>query len=112
MSWSGWEEPAGHGGGLFWWEPGPGPSGESKRSDPSVEEPCAVQREGARSAGRQGATGDRVEVVRSVAAWQLGSVFLKFSLFFWLRWVLVAARGVFVVACRLLSSCGMRVFSL
>ena len=35
--------------------------------------------------------------------------FLKnIYLFIWLCWVLVAAHGIFVVVCRLLSSCGMR----
>ena len=33
-------------------------------------------------------------------------------IYFWLHRVLVAARRIFAVACGLLSSCGMQVFSL
>ena len=29
-------------------------------------------------------------------------------LFIWLGWVLVVARGIFVVACGIFCSCGMR----
>ena len=41
----------------------------------------------------------------------LETVFFFFNLknyLFWLRRVLAAARGIFVAACRLLSSCGTR----
>ena len=37
-------------------------------------------------------------------------IFFFFLIYFWLHWVSVAARGIFVEACGLLSSCGVRVF--
>ena len=37
-------------------------------------------------------------------------LFMYFIYFFWPRWVLVAACGLFVTVCGLLSSCGMRFF--
>ena len=61
---------------------------------------------------------DRLSSVKH-QAWELESrpppksplflllLFLKY-LFIWLCWVLVVAHGIFVVACGLLSSCGLR----
>ena len=42
----------------------------------------------------------------------LKTFFLCLINFFWLRRVLVAAHGMFVEACGLLSSCGVQLFSL